>query len=110
MQLIKIIFRPYKFLRLFYKAFKPITDIPKIKRAALKKILGKYSAESLKIKSSKTLDLGSGQNPQNPFFADTVYGIDLSPNIEKNIYHSDLAIEKIPFEDNYFDYLTAYDF
>jgi SAM-dependent methyltransferase len=110
MQFIKIIFRPYKFLRLFYKAFKPITDIPKIKRATLKKVLVKYSAESLKIMNSKTLDLGSGQNPQNPFFAATVFGIDLSSNIEKKIYQADLAIEKIPFDDNYFDYLTAYDF
>ena len=110
MQILKNIIRPYKFLRLFNKSFKLIADTPHIKRAALNKILFQYSAKNLKVKNSKSLDLGSGQDPQNPFLADKVYGIDLTSNIEKNIFQADLAIDKIPFEDNYFDYLTAYDF
>ena len=59
---------------------------------------------------SKTLDLGSGPNPNNPFNADEIYGIDIINDLGKNIFSADLAIEPIPFEDNYFEYVTAFQF
>ncbi len=60
--------------------------------------------------TSKTLDLGCGVNPRNPFGADQLYGIDIRPNENENIRVADLAIEPIPFPDEYFDFVTAYDF
>ena len=60
--------------------------------------------------TSKTLDLGCGVNPRNPFGADELYGIDIRPNENENIRVADLAIEPIPFPDEYFDFVTAYDF
>jgi SAM-dependent methyltransferase len=60
--------------------------------------------------TSKTLDLGCGVNPRNPFGADELYGIDIRPNENENIRVADLAIEPIPFPDEYFDFATAYDF
>ena len=56
------------------------------------------------------LDLGCGPNPRNPFAADLVYGVDLQDFGNPLIKVADLAIQPIPFDDNSFDYLTAYDF
>lgn len=59
---------------------------------------------------TRTLDLGSGPNPRNPYDADLIYGIDLIDYNDPNIRIADLAIEPIPFPSNYFDYVTGYDF
>ena len=57
----------------------------------------------------KTLDLGCGNNPKNPFLMDDVYGVDIRDDLNKNILMADISIEAIPFETDYFDYVTAYD-
>ena len=58
---------------------------------------------------TKSLDLGCGNNPHNPFNADELFGVDIfSPH--SNVKIADLSIEKIPYDDNEFDYVTAYDF
>jgi SAM-dependent methyltransferase len=49
-----------------------------------------------------SLDLGCGETIRNPYQANQVIGLD--------IQDADLAIEPIPYKDNYFDYVTAYDF
>jgi SAM-dependent methyltransferase len=59
---------------------------------------------------TRTLDLGSGRTPKNPFNADEVYGIDIRDDIDQKIYRADLVTEPIPFEDNFFDFVTAHDF
>ena len=59
---------------------------------------------------TKTLDLGSGPNPNNPFNATEIYGIDIREDLGDNILSADLAIEPIPFGDNHFDYVTAFQF
>ena len=58
----------------------------------------------------RTLDLGCGLSPRNPFKAPSVYGVDIQDNLGKNIRRADLAIESIPFEDDFFGAVTAYDF
>jgi SAM-dependent methyltransferase len=59
---------------------------------------------------TKSLDLGCGAAPKNLFGADEVYGIDIRKDLEKNIAQADLAVESIPFPDNFFEYVTAHDF
>jgi hypothetical protein len=59
---------------------------------------------------SKTLDLGCGEVPRNPFHADEFYGVDVRSNLAGNVRSADLVVEPIPFDDESFDYLTAYDF
>jgi SAM-dependent methyltransferase len=49
-----------------------------------------------------SLDLGCGETIRNPYQAKSVVGLDLE--------QADLAIEPIPFKDNLFDFVTAYDF
>ena len=39
-----------------------------------------------------------------------VFGIDIREDIDSKIYKADLSIEKIPFDNNYFDAVTAFDF
>lgn len=60
------------------------------------------------MKSS--LDLGCGEFPKNPFQAENVFGVDIVKYYLPNIRKADLVIEKIPFKDCSFDYVTAYDF
>jgi SAM-dependent methyltransferase len=59
---------------------------------------------------AKTLDLGCGRVPQNPFQAQEVFGIDILDSPDGRIRRADLAIESIPFEDGMFDFVTAFDF
>jgi SAM-dependent methyltransferase len=59
---------------------------------------------------SKTLDLGCGEKIANPYMADECFGIDIIVPTNKNIKQADLAVEPIPFGDNSFEYITAYDF
>lgn len=58
----------------------------------------------------RSLDLGCGPTPKNPFNADEIFGIDVRDDISENIYKADLVIEPIPFPDEYFEYVTAHDF
>lgn len=63
------------------------------------------------------LDLGCGTNPFNPYRAPHVYGIDIREDSQRlsetgsvTIVRANLALEKIPFDDNFFDSLSAMDF
>lgn len=58
----------------------------------------------------RLLDLGCGPIPKNKFRADEVFGVDIRPNLGPNIMSADLVVEKIPFPDDYFDFVTAFDF
>ncbi len=59
---------------------------------------------------TKTLDIGCGKTPKNPFSLDEVYGIDIREEIDAKIYRADLAVEPIPFDDEFFDGVSAIDF
>jgi len=64
--------------------------------------------------STKHLDLGCGSRPRNPFNCDEVFGVDIAKpqNIAEEIHIAiaNLAIEKIPYPDNFFDSVSAFDF
>lgn len=62
------------------------------------------------IPTESTLDLGCGTQIANPFNVKYLYGIDIRENVNPNIKVADLNVEPIPFPDNYFDSVTAYDF
>ena len=59
---------------------------------------------------TKTLDLGCGAKPKNPFNADEFFGVDVRNDLSMGIVQADLVIEDIPFASNHFDYVTAFDF
>ncbi|GBG12869.1 uncharacterized protein NMK_0404 [Novimethylophilus kurashikiensis] len=60
--------------------------------------------------ATTSLDLGCGLNPKNIFNAEVVYGIDVRNDTANNIVKADLVIEPIPFDSNFFDFVTAHDF
>lgn len=65
-------------------------------------------------KRTHHLDLGCGAIPRNPFNANAVVGLDIinRTSSESNVLFvtANLAIENIPFMDNHFDSVSAYDF
>lgn len=60
--------------------------------------------------STRSLDLGCGLNPRNFYQCDEVFGVDIRPSSNDHLNSADLAVEPIPFADNHFDAVTAFDF
>jgi len=100
------------FTTALFSAIKLKKRYPRI--SSFQKIVDNYFIDNPDYKNklidAKSLDLGCGQNPRNPFMADILYGIDIREDLENNILKSDLSKETIPFETNMFDYCTAFDF
>ena len=98
------LFKVYRFGR---KSMGKLIDLPEAKSVdqCLKGLIAKASD----LHGTSTLDLGCGLNPQNPFRAEQVYGIDIRDNPSKYIKCADLTVEPIPFENNAFDFITAFD-
>ena len=61
---------------------------------------------------TKHLDLGCGSKPRNPYNRNELWGVDINREALQlgNIKLADMSFEKIPFETNYFDSVSAYDF
>jgi SAM-dependent methyltransferase len=60
----------------------------------------------------KHLDIGCGITPKNPYNFDEIYGVDLFPEVSKlgpNFKQANIAVDKIPFNDNFFDSISAFD-
>ncbi len=61
----------------------------------------------------KHLDLGCGKFPMNPYNAEVLYGVDIRKiNIPINDFNYsmvDLTMEPLPFAENYFDSISAFD-
>ena len=60
------------------------------------------------------LDLGCGSKPRNPYNCAELYGVDIREDVSASgvvrIMAANLSLHPIPFADNYFDSLSAYDF
>lgn len=90
-----------------YRLIKYGLHAPKLSPETIYK---QYSAQILGLKDSASLDLGCGNNPRNPFYANRIFGVDL---FDQNIPHvkaADLSIAPIPFESESLNYITAFDF
>ena len=65
---------------------------------------------------SNHLDLGCGKFPRNPYNQNKLYGIDvrdINPNAFDegfNYKKANLFLEPIPYQDNFFDSVSAFDF
>ncbi len=58
------------------------------------------------------LDIGCKNRPRNPYNRD-IWGLDISKDVtaeNDRIKLCNVAIEAIPFEDEFFDSVSAYDF
>lgn len=72
----------------------------------------RVQAESESGRQTVSLDLGCGGRPRNPFQAHRVCGVDLREASQGSaeVRSADLAIEPIPWPDEHFVYITAFDF
>ncbi len=60
---------------------------------------------------TKHLDMGCADKPRNPYNAKEVYGVDQSDWFKDlGVKTCKLGLEPIPFESNFFDSVSAYDF
>lgn len=59
---------------------------------------------------TRTLDIGCGVTPRNPFNAHETYGIDLREDAPSGIVKADVVIDPIPFQSSVFDFVTAFHF
>jgi SAM-dependent methyltransferase len=108
MNIIKKIARYSKTLALMYRAIDSFVHLPEIRDIDL--LYQKYGSNTLRLSNSCALDLGCGAKPQNRFRADQVFGLDIREDRTQNISYADLTTDPIPFPENQFDYITAYDF
>lgn len=63
--------------------------------------------------TTRHLDLGCGMVPRNPYRRDEVWGVDINPQAVgslETVRFANLSIEKIPFDNEFFDSVSAYDF
>jgi SAM-dependent methyltransferase len=62
----------------------------------------------------KHLDLGCGTRPKNPYNHEELYGVDIRADIVESIAYriaiANLIVSPIPFEENSFDSVSAFDF
>jgi SAM-dependent methyltransferase len=64
-----------------------------------------------KTEITRHLDLGCGAFPRNPYKRDELFGVDFGRHADKpNIRQSNLVTDGIPYEDSYFDSISAFDF
>lgn len=83
----------------------------KEKRSTYSKLTEKIKIEEIgNYNFERSLDLGCGVLPRNPFNSKELYGVDLRVIENKNVKVADLNIEAIPFESNFFDSVTAFDY
>ena len=99
----------YKFIGIYHI----LKDAPAYRSFSNYQKICRLCGENIKFESKnkiiRALDLGCGSVLKNPFKADYIFGVDLSPN-SKNIKYANLAIDKIPFSSSKFNFVTAYDF
>src|ERR1700686_5378203 len=108
MGLIRKIARTYAILKLANHSYGDMPDLPVLN--GIGEHLAAYDSASLGLSNASALDIGCGVNPRNPFKAENLFGLDIRENQAKNIKYADLTLEPIPFADDTFDYVTAYDF
>lgn len=94
--------------KLLRQLIRPLAELPRIKDIEL--LYKEYRLKSIDQSISRSLDLGCGSKPRNPFHAAQLFRVDIRPFPNLGIQAADLANQPIPFESNSFDYLTAYDF
>lgn len=73
------------------------------------RILHSFFKDYNKKSTSIALDVGSGPEPKNPFNSNKLYGVDFRENKINNVVYADLSMGKLPFENETFDFISAYD-
>lgn len=97
----------YRTLSLMAESHQTHINLPRLKNAD--SLYEKYKVAN-QNGQTRSLDLGCGIKPRNLFGAEASFGIDVRDDLAAGIKSADLVLASIPFDDQYFDYVTAYDF
>ena len=97
----------YRTLSLLSESHQTHINLPRFK--SIDPIYEKYKALRSN-ENTQSLDLGCGVKPRNPFDAKSSFGLDVRDDLAMGIKSADLVLGPIPFEDQSFDFVTAYDF
>jgi SAM-dependent methyltransferase len=92
--------------------FKGWTKIPQVaseRYPTTEEFLDSNAKEYLGLPGTQSLDLGCGSIPRNPFNATSSYGVDINPSEDGRVVYCDLGISQIPFKEDSFDFITAFD-
>lgn len=96
--------------KIFHKSGKMITILQLRAKYRRKPYDLNPFAADLSTQESRSLDIGSGPFPRNPFNANSVFGVDIrSWDINENVKKCTMGTEPVPFNENHFDFVTAYD-
>jgi len=105
---------PFKKIRNIYRTLSLLSgshqthiNLPRLK--SIDPIYEKYKALQ-PSGNTQSLDLGCGVKPRNPFDAKSSFGLDVRDDLAMGIKSADLVLGPIPFDDQSFDFVTAYDF
>lgn len=107
MSIIKKVRGMYRTLSLLAESHQTHINLPKLK--SIEPLYMKYR-NTEDQENTRSLDLGCGVKPRNLFEAKNSFGLDVRDDLALGIKSADLVLEPIPFEDQFFDYVTAYDF
>jgi SAM-dependent methyltransferase len=69
-----------------------------------------YSLSQDQNRDTLSIDLGCGANPRNPFFAETLLGLDVQEGVSDTIRICDIINNGIDKESCKADFITAFDF
>ena len=89
---------------LFVQLFRPRL---KAVKGSLQDVHNKFSHGN--NHDTRAVDLGCGLTLKNRFGANKAFGVDLYEDKNNGVFKCRLGFEKLPFEDDSVDYLTAYD-
>ncbi|MEB3301466.1 MAG: class I SAM-dependent methyltransferase [Cyanobacteriota bacterium] len=90
--------------------WKPERDDPSLRFPTTEEFLREHANGLISKPDSHSLDLGCGTSPRNPFGAEVSRGVDIRPSEDLSIVGCDLCVSEIPFADESFEYVTAFDF
>jgi len=105
--MLNAVFYPYRLLKIAYNVFGSIGHLPLV--TELEPHFEKYRTVQASSRDATSLDLGCGISPKNPFRAKRTSGVDVREGLADNIRRADLTVEGIPFDDESFDFVTAFD-
>lgn len=93
-----------------WEGWTPDSFQPSERFPTTEEFLGRHAPASLDHPNTRSLDLGCGPNPRNPFRAAYAQGIDIVSSGDNKVLGSDLAVSPIPSDADIFDFMTAFDF
>lgn len=108
MQLFRSFQKRFDRHKLLKRLIRSASELPRIKDIEVLYKTYRHGDQNQAV--TRSLDIGCGSKPRNPFQAAQLFGVDIRPLPNLGIQAADLTTQPIPFETSSFDYLTAYDF